>query len=197
MFHKVGLTSGKMDATAGDEALRDERTTYTKDGQKEPGFTSSSAPTLEEKVIEQNIHAGTAAGKELQKGDAPNGEAATSEGQLFGAPADAAKNDAEPPSGAGQKLSQDEKEAPGTRSILRKHLATKLGNGPWSLPVPRPNVDPHAFEDPIVDSFWKEMWLAGAVHNVGIFPWNCYFGGLLTSWTTDRDFPQSFPCNTR
>jgi len=49
---------------------------------------------------------------------------------------------------------------------IRKHLSTKLNSKIWTLPTPTPKVDPHGFEDPICDEFWK-VWIACAVHNVG------------------------------
>lgn len=165
LLHKVGLAGGKMDATAGDKALQDERTTFTKDGKQVPGFTSASVPTLEEKVISQNAAHGTALEEGARNGHL-TGEAKTADGQLYGAPADAAADDAKPPAGTGDVTSPDEQAAPAARSILRQHLATKLGHGQWTLPTPKPNVDPHGFNDPIKDSFWKEVWVAAAVHNV-------------------------------
>ena len=61
---------------------------------------------------------------------------------------------------------EEEEKAPGTRAILRKHLTAKLGNKQWQLPTPTPHVDPYGFEDPISDAFWKDVWVACAVHNV-------------------------------
>ena len=169
LLHKVGLPSGKMDANAGDKALQDERTTFTKDGKKVPGFASASVPTLEEKVISQSAAHGTALHEGARNGHL-GGEAKTADGQLYGAPADAASDDSKPPKGAGDVISPDEQAAPAARSILRQHLATKLGNSQWTLPTPKPNVDPHGFSDPIKDSFWKEVWVAAAVHNVRTRP---------------------------
>lgn len=54
----------------------------------------------------------------------------------------------------------------GARSTLRKHVASKPGSKTWILPTPKPNVDPDGFEDPISDTFWKNVWVAVAVHNV-------------------------------
>jgi phospholipase D1/2 len=157
MLHEIGLTTGHMDATVGDKALKDERTTFTKQGKKEPGFASSAVPTLEEKVISEN--------QDVQKllDDQSSSDGRTADGQKYGAPADAAKNDTVPPHGAGSELSRAEKDAPAVRSLLRKNLTEA---GPWTLPMPAPEIDPDGFEDPLADSFWKGMWLAAAVHNV-------------------------------
>lgn len=55
MMRKVGLKTKGFDADAADETLREERQTYTRDGEKVPGFTSSVVPTLEEKVVAEHI----------------------------------------------------------------------------------------------------------------------------------------------
>ena len=38
----------------------------------------------------------------------------------------------------------------------------------WALPTPTPVVDLEGFEDPVCDGFWKNMWVACAVHNVSV-----------------------------
>lgn len=53
----------------------------------------------------------------------------------------------------------------GPRSDLRKS-PSKV----WTLPTPRPLVDPGCFEDPVVDSFWKDIWMTSAVRNVRVQP---------------------------
>ena len=57
----------------------------------------------------------------------------------------------------------------GAKKAARKHLASKLGNKNWTLPTPAPEVDPHEFDDPICDKFWKSTWVACANHNVSSF----------------------------
>jgi phospholipase D1/2 len=164
--------------------------------QRPPKEQADDAP-IEEK-LENEAEAGRDS-TPAENGDAdapkPNGEvngAVSSEGDdtppqarthdrdLFGAPADAstsAKTDNQPPharSGV-DDASEEENAAPGARSILRKHLAAKLGSKAWTLPTPRPKVDPNGFEDPICDEFWKNVWVASAAHNV------CF--SLLFSYT--------------
>lgn len=39
----------------------------------------------------------------------------------------------------------------------------------WAVPTYRPRIDPDIFEDPVADAFWKDAWVASAVHNVRIF----------------------------
>jgi hypothetical protein len=105
-LRKVGLKSKGLDATAGDETLEEERMTYTRDGQKVPGFADAVVPTLEETVVQEHI-----APKPQQANGSPirdkkqhaNGspeQARTEDGELYGAPADASKSlqyDDEPP----------------------------------------------------------------------------------------------------
>lgn len=91
--------------------------------------------------------------------------------QLYGAPADASQDvttDDQPPHARQGKddSNEEEKAAPHVRSILRKHLSTRVGAKPWTLPVPGPKIDPHGFEDPVCDDFFKDVWIASAVHNV-------------------------------
>jgi phospholipase D1/2 len=164
LFHEIGLSSGKMDATAGDAALQDERTTFTRDGEKQSGFASAVVPTLEERVVGDMADAG-----KLQQSSHGSGEGRTEAGQLYGAPADARADDAQAPRGAGSALSPEEEKAPATRSLIRDNLtAGSDGTNPWTPLTPTPEVDPNAFEDPLSDAFWKDTWLAVAVHNVGI-----------------------------
>ena len=63
----------------------------------------------------------------------------------------------------------DEKAAPAARDTIRRHMAAKnMGSKTWTLPTPRPKVDPEGFEDPVCDEFWKGVWLASAAHNVSL-----------------------------
>lgn len=177
----AGLKSKGHDTTAGDEALDEERKTYTRDGQKVPGFADAVVPTLEEKTVEEHrppksqahgspIHDKVEEDKQTSTSGDP-GQARTRDGELFGAPADASKSprsDNEPPHERSGVMDADEQEqgAPAARALLRKHLQGKLGSKTWTLPTPRPEVDPEGFEDPISDAFWKNVWVACAAHNV-------------------------------
>lgn len=93
-------------------------------------------------------------------------------GELYGAPADASRDattDDQPPHAVSGKndATETEEKAVHARSEIRKHLSTKFNSKTWTLPTPTPKVDPHGFEDPISDEFWKKVWVACAVHNVG------------------------------
>jgi phospholipase D1/2 len=155
--------------------------------QRPPKDQADDAP-IEEKLENKPENSSSEQGSEVADEDPkPNGDDGgstsnqendpeppqprTNDGVLFGAPADAsqsAKTDDQPPharSGV-DDASEEEKAAPGARSILRRHLAAKLGSKTWTLPTPRPKVDPDGFEDPISDTFWKNVWVASATHNV-------------------------------
>lgn len=152
---------------------------YNREGQKVSGFPSSVVPTLEEKIVAEILPpASQAVGHPLEselQNDAggPNQteEARMPDGELFGAPANAAPNshmDSEPPHARGpvNDATEEENELPRVRSLLRKHVNAKMGQKAWALPTPTPRVDPDGFEDPVCDEFWKNVWLACAVHNV-------------------------------
>jgi len=98
-------------------------------------------------------------------------EARVENGELYSAPADASrdsKTDDQPPhavSGKNDATGTEEKAAH-ARAEIRKHLSAKFNPKTWTLPTATPRVDPHGFEDPISDEFWKKVWMACAVHNV-------------------------------
>lgn len=189
LLRKTGLKTKGLDSTASDKSLERERQTFTRDGKQEHGFTSSIVPTIEEKLIteqakkEQNgeaqhgedghpqhAHNGDARGP--QNGSAKpkdNAPEARVDGQLYGVPAngDVQHDDKMPGTQADDSDTEDEGKALDARKTVRKHLSAKLNSKQWTLPTPTPHVDPHGFEDPICDAFWKNMWLASAVHNVG------------------------------
>jgi len=102
-----------------------------------------------------------------------NPEARVEGGELYGAPADASrdpKTDDQPPHAVSGKsdATETEEKAVDARAEIRKHiLTTKFNSKVWTLPTPTPKVDPNGFEDPISDKFWKKVWMACAVHNVG------------------------------
>jgi len=100
-----------------------------------------------------------------------NLEARVEDGELYGAPADASrdpKTDDQPPHAVSGKndATETEEKAVHARAEIRKHISTKFNPKTWTLPTPTPKVDPHGFEDPISDEFWKKVWMACAVHNV-------------------------------
>ena len=180
LMRKIGIKSKGLDSNAADKSLREERQTYTRDCEKVPGFTSSIVATAEEKYIMEQKSYPNGNGKSNGNGNgvAQNGDAKYSEGstpsearvdgELFAVPAngDARRDDKLPRSSAGAgDADSDEQKAPSARAALREHLNAKVGSK-WTMPTPTPSVDPHGFDDPICDKFWKETWMACAVHNV-------------------------------
>lgn len=88
-------------------------------------------------------------------------------GELYGAPANAHPSDETAPTrGTEREGTKEEDLAAKARKTLRKHLNAKAGNSPWSMPTPTPKIDPNRFHDPLDERFWKDMWVAVAVHNV-------------------------------
>ncbi|KZT64620.1 phospholipase D [Daedalea quercina L-15889] len=205
LLRKTGIKSKGLDLTADERFLVEERQMYNRDGQKETGFPSSVVPTLEEKIVAENRPPDSQAiGHSIQEelknrrgsgsADQPE-EVRMKDGQLLGAPANAAPNaqlDREPPhaKGASSDATAEEEEIPGVRALLRKQVAAKLGQKPWALPTPTPRVDPDGFEDPVCDDFWKNVWLACAVHNTEIFRkvFHTVPDDLVTTWKQYREF---------
>lgn len=90
--------------------------------------------------------------------------------ERFGAPANAQEGDEMPPTRGTDRsatsASKGEQAAIQARKTLRKHLNAKVGMSAWTMPTPTPVVDPNRFHDPLDEQFWKDMWVAVAVHNV-------------------------------
>lgn len=155
--------------------------TYTRDGKKAPGFADVVVPALD--IEEHNLRRTQADGSliennvdESKKRDAVGspGQAHTEDGELYRAPADASKSpqraDQPPHERSGVADAGDQERAGhGARANLRKNLAGLSGEKTWTLPMPTPKVDPQGFEDPISETFWKNVWIACAVHNVSTY----------------------------
>lgn len=185
----MGMKPKPLDSTADDKSLEEERLGYDREGNKQPNFASSLVPTLEETTVTEHEPQSQAERKSTldnttdhavicEQNDLPKPEGVPSEarvhdgsGELYGAPADASidsqTDNQAPHTRQGKDDSNDaEKTAVRSRSVLRRHLSTRIGAKPWTLPVPGPIIDPHGFEDPICDKFYKDVWVAAAVHNV-------------------------------
>ncbi|KAI5474220.1 phospholipase D, partial [Pseudohyphozyma bogoriensis] len=70
---------------------------------------------------------------------------------------------------------------------LRRNLRDKNA---YTLPVPAANIDPNGFSDPLVDSFYKDVWLASAVRNTQAFRkvFRCVPDDLVQTWKQYREF---------
>lgn len=205
---KATRSVGGADVTAqtGDEDLDAERKDYTPKGEKVTGFASSAVPTLEEKTLMEGRPHKENADKsypphglqqdvitEEEDSDLgedqtqTNSEAFTLDGESFGAPANAPRDDA-PPRPSADLDNEQQRGAAEVRSTLRKHLSVKSSN--WGVPTARPKVHADDFEDPIADSFWKEKWIASATHNTEIYRkvFHAIPDDLITTWKQYKDF---------
>lgn len=67
-------------------------------------------------------------------------------------------------------------------STLRKNLREKINA--YTIPTPAPTIDPHGFTDPLVDSFFKEVWMTAAVRNTQAYRkvFRCVPDDLVQTW---------------
>jgi phospholipase D1/2 len=63
----------------------------------------------------------------------------------------------------------DEQKAQRARNLQRKYPNVKLGQSSRTVPTRKPKFDADSFEDPLCDEFWGDIWVASAVHNVGVY----------------------------
>ena len=73
-------------------------------------------------------------------------------------------------------LSSDDSEDSGdatasAKETLRTNLGSRSDRKRLTVPTMKPKVGPQDFEDPISDAFWKDIWVASAVHNVSASSW--------------------------
>ncbi|KIL67865.1 hypothetical protein M378DRAFT_185469 [Amanita muscaria Koide BX008] len=201
-LHKIGLNP-KSASQDRNKALSEER---KENGEEVSGFSISGVPTLEEKlVLEQNRPEGEIV-NQYRCSDGPTSplkgdenddakeiarfEQSKAEEESSGAPANAGERleVAERPSN--QSLNQSaEASSRRARSFLR-HDSNRSSTKAWTLPTRRPQVEPRVFEDPIVDSFWKDIWVASAIHNTEIYRKVFYAvpDDLVTTWKQYKDF---------
>ncbi|KAL5482529.1 SPO14 [Sanghuangporus weigelae] len=204
-LRKAGIKSSGANVTVDEKYLDEERQDFSQDGRKEPGFASAIVPTLEEKTImEHRPPADQSKGKEpildavdhhQENGVPPEARVHGDSGELYGAPADASRSpqtDDEVPHARGRKgeATEEEKATVHARRTIRRHLSATFGGNAWTLPTPAPEVDPHGFEDPVCDEFWKDVWVASAVHNTEIFRkvFHCIPDDTVTTWKQYKEF---------
>ncbi len=112
--------------------------------------------------------------------------------EKYGAPANAVENDDDVPNAdtGRDEHTQLEQDAIKARKTMRKHLAAAVGVSPWTMPTPTPKIDPEGFVDPLCESFWKDMWVASAVHNTEIFRkvFRSIPDDLVTTWAAYKAF---------
>ena len=140
-----------------------------------------------ESIIEENKDASRS-----EKKAAPKIKKAPDEKELYGIPANAVDDDDAPPTkdSGDREPDEDEKKAISARKTLRKHLAAKTSMSAWTMPTPTPKVNPNRFVDPLDDTFWKDMWVAVAVHNTEIFRkvFRSIPDDLVTTWAAYKAF---------
>ncbi|KAL0243438.1 hypothetical protein I308_105404 [Cryptococcus tetragattii IND107] len=132
-----------------------------------------------------------------QKPSVPRSQIESSSKELFGTPANIATlNDDLPvrgtncPAEGEGKGTNEGQTAFKARKILRKHLNANVQMSPWSMPAPTPDINPNSFHDPLDGRFWKNVWVATAVHNTEIFRkvFRCVPDDLVTSWAQYKAF---------
>ncbi|KAG6337311.1 hypothetical protein ID866_1773 [Astraeus odoratus] len=178
-----------------------ERGTCTPDEEEEPSV-SVIVPTLEERAIAENHPPSSQTMSRIQKepeeylGGKTLDDASTAPsvvGQACGPPSNASKSpptDDEPrgrPDIEGTNLGKNVQRG---RSTLRRRRTGKRDNRTWILPTPTPHVDPHGFEDPICDEFWKNVWVACAAHNTEIYRkvFHAVPDDTITTWKQYTEF---------
>ncbi|GEM08475.1 phospholipase D [Rhodotorula toruloides] len=72
-------------------------------------------------------------------------------------------------------------------SSLRRNLRER---GAYTVPLAAPKIDPYGFADPLVDSFYKDVWLAAAVRNTQVYRkvFRCIPDDLVQTWKQYREF---------
>ncbi|KAF9481155.1 phospholipase D/nuclease [Pholiota conissans] len=217
-LQKMGIVDQKVNQNTESHVLEEERTDFNPDGQKERGFASSVVPTLEEKIIAEqrpprdqtddtnatNNHPRTSGDDRQTKNfDAPDGsssphdsisEPRTNESGLFGAPT-LTKSSSISTGPLSRSLKSDidgeEQKSPGGKEPIRDTFGSKSSKRrPWTVPTKKPRVGPEDFEDPISDAFWKNIWVASAVHNTEIYRkvFHAIPDDLITTWKQYKEF---------
>ncbi|CDO70864.1 hypothetical protein BN946_scf184801.g57 [Trametes cinnabarina] len=213
LMRKAGFKSKGADATAGDRFLREEREMYKRNGEKETGFPSAVVPTLEEKVVSENRtvqeHAGATPPQEsldehvqgregnghANPSDMPNGHSDKSPNGSATTP-NGNPSYPEPPQAppvaefCQERYRRGGKSSTGRSGYPAEASCSEAWDKQWQLPTPTPHVDPYGFEDPICDAFWKDVWVASAVHNTEIFRkvFHAIPDDLVTTWKQYKEF---------
>ena len=157
------------------------------DGQADGGPEEAQVPGYtkeQDTIVDDN--------KDAQGRGVPKVQGSPHDKEMYGAPANAHEDDDQPPTRGTKRSdgSEQEAKAVAARKVLRKHLAAKVGLSPWTMPTPTPKINPNRFHDPLDERFWKDMWVAAAVHNTEIFRkvFRCVPDDLVTSWASYKAF---------
>ncbi|KAF9221001.1 phospholipase D [Gyrodon lividus] len=171
------------DSPAQGQSFPEERTMYSPDDKKQPPCNGASVPTLVDKIVSKyGPPVPQASGEPIANGlnvrELANGEA--SGVQAGDEPLHAASD---------VSNANEEESTSHEKSIPHEHLSNGK-NKAWALPTPAPHVDPDGFEDPISDEFWKNVWVACAVHNTEIFRkvFHVVPDDTVTTWKQYKEF---------
>jgi phospholipase D1/2 len=193
ILSKMGFLQHPNAQGSKEKTIANELEDFNGEGQFEAGL-ATSIPTLEEKTIAEQrppkqqrgeghdnaiVWNQTTDERHLEESNSvhyQNGPKSSNlipdDGLLSGAPANAKfpSIDEEAFSRSSKSDVSDEEQAPlGARATLRDNRGGKPGRkNVWTVPTTKPQVGPQDFEDPISDAFWKNIWVASAVHNVGV-----------------------------
>ncbi|KAN0063012.1 Phospholipase D1 [Thecaphora frezii] len=90
-----------------------------------------------------------------------------------------------PPSQATNRSRQASEATSISPDELKRKMSTRMSNNPWAPPVDAPEIDPDNFEDPLVDSFYRDYWLKSAVHNTQIYRkvFKCVPDDTVSTWS--------------
>ncbi|KAG6903141.1 hypothetical protein C0995_004688 [Termitomyces sp. Mi166 len=201
---KMGVGEKAASSATGNDILKAERKTFAREDQEVPGFASAMTPTLEEKAVAEQTHeysgqeTGTLEEMAERNSSVRRGKLITENGNpqlhtddhtLYGAPADASKSfqtdDQSPRAQSGfNDTDKEEQAAVETQTSIRRSMKA------WNLKTPRPKVEVDGFEDPISDAFWKNVWVASAVHNTEIYRkvFHAIPDDLITTWKQYKEF---------
>ena len=183
-LHKNRETSS---SSVGDRALDEED--FDEKGQKLMGLASSVVRILKEKaiiekrpsedqtdeatlkdrtIIEESESVSVQSGHTGLVNDGPH-EPSTLDSLLLGAQAKHKSPSLR------SDMDSEEHATASAKETLRDNLGSRSGRKSWTVPTMKPKVGPQDFEDPISDAFWKNIWVASAVHNVSASSWDFYY----------------------
>ncbi|KAI6132273.1 phospholipase D [Pisolithus croceorrhizus] len=201
-WNALGDTAQKLSP----RGTAEEQTIFTHERKKVPGFTSTAVPALEQQTTTKGsppvVQVESSPLREnLVKSDRHGighdepSEARITDDQAYAAPANASRNALTDDAvrcvqSEAEDVCEELLNAPHGRSTLLGHLAGELGKKTWSLPTPAPRIDPDDFEDPICDTFWKNVWVACAVHNTDIYRkvFHAVPDDIITTWKQYTEF---------
>ena len=164
MFGDENLVNETAVPSVGDRTLDEERKNFNnKMGQK---ITDDDK---DEVTVTSTQESGSGSVQSGRTGVVDGGpyEPRTDDSVLLGAPTNRKfPGNKDPSRTMRSDMDSEERATASARTNIRTNLGSKSTRKPWTVPTVKPKVEPQDFEDPISDSFWKNIWVASAVHNV-------------------------------